>query len=590
MAAINLAKKILRVALFKSSKHMDFSLLSNKIIYASVKHYIENDVISKMPLSRFKAILKKVRNRTLEDLKHLKWAAKSSDSYQSNLDVISTLGFILDNDQFFYRIETYVKEDNYDLFDAIHEAFNEIDNTLDQYHRNPNDKVFLLILMEQVSYIEDRLCSHARRFLFEEFTKTLDTDKIIVVQSFFREIFSSFNSNIKGIIYRNTSEDQAIAHFSVNFQVPIIHSNVELLGRKKVILLTNTQEIIIEPKKELIQSYNLQNQSKEIIHTIDPSILGDRYRLYATISNPSDISMVVDNFWYDGVMFKPEYLLAANGSPLTTDEWIEYIKIIEQNNNQRSIVFRFPAFDKIVSTDDFNGEYPNKNSMYHQHSYYVNYLSAIAHVMKDSMSEISFHIPFIRVEKDMHEWTSFIKRVMKQNEYIKEFQLGFDLDYQSTIQSNKELRASKNMIFHLDSIVMDYIDNFRSYYDALSLRLFKDSHAYADVIDTFQYFRRHYATVKPFFMGHYITSNEMFNRLLRAGYRNFGIHPSVLHQLVPLIKTRIDNKGRYNGFHKFNQERRLFYQQLREKLGPDAVIKQGAYKEYLEEQKEKKNK
>ncbi len=586
MAIMSLAKKITKPVIIKSSTTMDSSLLSDKIVYASFKHYNEEEMINHLPLSRLRSILKKIRLNALDDLKHLKENARSNDS----LEVISALGFIIDNNELFESIELYLIEDKFSLCDAICEAISDSEGTIEKYYLNPNDKIFLLLLTEQIAYIEDRLCSYARRFLFEEFSKTIDTAKIIVIQSFFKEIFYGFNSNIKGIIYRDKSKSQSIAHYSINFQIPIIQSDIELLGRKKIVIITHTQEIICEPKKGIIDKYHQQNQAKDIIYSASTAILGKKYRLYATISNPDDMTMVVNNPWYKGIIFKPEYLLAAKGSPLTKDEWIKHLQVIEQNSNHRSIIYRLPAFDQAMTTEDFNGECPNKESVYRQHSYYHNYLAAIAYVMKDVKSTLSIHVPFVKIEKDMHEWSSFIKLVLDDHDYTRDIRIGFDLDFQSTIQDNVQLRHSNNVVFHIDTIMADYVTNFRTYYDRLSLKLFKDSHAYADIISAIQYFKHHYKEVRPFFMGHYMMSYEMFRRVLRAGYRNFCIHPAFLHQLIPIITTHVESRGKFIGLFQFNKERSLYYEELRKKLGPDAVIELGTYKKMLAEKEKNKDK
>ncbi len=590
MAITNLAKKIIKPVINKSSTSIDFSLLSDKIVYANFKHYDEKEILFHMPPSRLRTILKKIRVNALDDYKHLKETARHNSSLQSNLDVIGTLGFIIDSNELFESIELYVIEDKFNLCDAICEAISDSESTIEKYHRNPNDKIFLLLLTEQISYIEDRLCSYARRFLFEEFSKTIDTNRIIIIQSFFKEIFYGFNSHIKGIIYRDHSKDQSIAHYSINFQIPIIQSDIELLGRKKIVIISHTQEIICEPKKSIIDKYHQQNQAKDIIKSASTSILGKKYRLYATICNPDDMTMVVNNPWYKGIIFKPEYLLVAKGSPLTKDEWIKNLQVIEQNSNQRSIIFRLPAFDQAMTTEEFNGECPNKESLYRQHSYYHNYLAAIAYVMKDVNSSISIHVPCVRIEKDMYEWSSFIKRVLNDHDYSRDIRIGFDLDYQSTIQDNVKLRNSNNVVFHIDTIMTDYVTNFRTYYDRLSLKLFKDSHAYADIISAIQYFKHHYKEVRPFFMGHYMMSYEMFRRVLRAGYRNFCIHPSFLHKLIPIITTHVESRGKCIGLYQFNKERSLYYEELRKILGPDAVIELGTYKKMLAEKEKNKNK
>ncbi|RJX24811.1 MAG: hypothetical protein C4537_05925 [Acholeplasma sp.] len=582
MAAKNLAKDIIKYVLDNPSKTIDMSLLKNKIVYATPKYYSEEQILFSMTPARVRSVLKKVRKSILDDFKHLKSIAVLSTDSLSNLDVISALGFLIDSDEFFQTIEAYIFDDKMGLSNAIYEAMSDRESDAEQYQK-PHDPMFFLLLMEQFTYLEDRLCSHARRFLFQEFSRSIDSDRIVITQTFFKEIFYDFNSHIKGLIYQEESDDSSIAHFSIHFQIPIIQSPIETKGRKKICILCKKQEIILNPKKNLLEQFHRQQQKNSVHEALNTSILGDRYRFFATISHPYDVDLVIDNPWFKGVIFHPEYLIAAKGSPLTIEEWVHFIRYIDLHCQQRSIIFRLPAFDNYVTTDDFEGEYPTKEKFYQLPLYYRNYLAAIADVMKESLSKISIHVPYVMKQSDVDEWMSSIKFMMKEFRYNNQFEIGFDLVFQSTIDHSKEFRKSKHIVFNLEAIIADYANHFRPYYDHVSLKLFKDSHAHAGIREAIQDYRRHYQPVEYLFIGFCLTNPTFFTGSLRAGYRNFGIHPSFIEDLTPIIDTRVKNKGRNNGVHAFNQARTKFYNELREKLGPDAVIKVGTYKKMLQE-------
>ena len=588
MATKNLAKDIIKFVLDNPSKTIDMSLLKNKIVYGTPKYYSEELILNNMTPARVRSVLKKVRKSVLDDFKHLKSIAVTSRDSSSNLDVISALGFLIDSDEFFQTIEAYVIDDKMGLSNAIYEAMSDRESDAEQYQK-PHDSMFFLLLMEQFTYIEERLCSHARRFLFQEFSRSIDSDRIVIIQTFFKEIFYDFNSHIKGLIYQKESDDTSIAHFSIHFQIPILQSSVELEGKKKICILCKKQEIILNPKKNHIEQFHQQQQKNMVHDALNTSILGDRYRFYAMISHPYDVDLVTDNPWFQGVIFHPEYLIAAKGSPLTIDEWVHFIRYIDQHSQKRSIIFRLPAFDNYVTTDDFEGKYPTKESFYRLPLYYRNYLAAIADVMKESLSKISIHVPYVMKQLDVDEWMSNINFMMKEFGYMNGFKIGFDLVFQTTIDQSKEFRKSDQIVFNIESIIADYATHFRPYYDHVSFKLFKDSHAYACIRGTIQDYRHQHKKVEYIFTGFCLSHQMVFQDSLQAGYRNFGIYPSFIQDLTPIIDTRVKNKGMHNGRYAFNQARTKFYEELREKLGPDAVIKIGTYKKMvLDKEKDEK--
>lgn len=590
MATKNLAKDICKLEIDNPSKTIDMSLLKNKIVYAATKYYSEETMLDHMTSTQLRSLLKRVRKSALDDLKHLKSIAVTSGDSISGLDVISSLGFILDNDDFFQTIQSYVFIHHMSLTEAILQTVGDFESVAEQYQTNPHDPLFLLLLMEQLSYMEDRLCSHARRFLFQDFSQTIDSDRIVIVETYFKEIFYDFNSHIKGLIYKEKSSDSSIAHYAIHFQIPIIQSSIEPNGRKKICILCDTKEIILHPKKYHLEQLHLHQQKKTTSTHREAIPIVDQYHFFATISHPYDVDFVWDSPWFEGIIFHPEYLIAAKGSPLTVEEWIHFISYIEQHSQHRSIAFRLPAFDKNVTTIDFDGGYPTKESLYHLPLYYHNYLMAIAKVMNASSSQINIHVPYVIEPSDVDDWIQTIKFMMHEFGYKHDFTVGFDLVFYKTINQYRYFRKSGQFVFNVDMIVADYATNFRPYYDWLSIDRFKESHAYADIIEIFQDYRKRYPSIQFLFTGLYLNQPSMFHGLLKGGYRNLGIHPRFMDDLIPIVEPRILNKGQYVGLHAYNQARSQYYRELREKLGPDAVIELGTYKKMLLEKESEENK
>lgn len=583
MKTTTLLQKIIQLKINEPSKMMDTSLLHKQFIYCEIKHYDEDDVLKRMSVKNIKSLILNIQQALMDDI-HYQKAKKSviQKSHTKN-NIFSTISYLIDTNDVFKKIESMIREEKESLSNAIRFAVEVCDSAADQLTYSKDDPLFPVLLMDQLDYIEERLNSHARRFLFLEFSKSITREKIIVIPSFFKEMFYDFNTNIKGIIYRKRSDEYSITHYSIHFQVPIFYSNVEFIDREKIAITVNPLNVIKNPDKKTINLYRIQENPSIMEETNVLIAVRNRYRFYATISNPNDITLVTNSPWYNGIIFYPEFVIAAKGSPLSVNEWEKHIDHLNRYCNGKMIVFRLPAFDSCITTEDFNGKYPTLESLYDNQHYYENYLRAIAKIMISSSARITIHVPRIIESTDIVHWEHHIDCMLKEYGYIKEFDKGYEFAFRETIHNYKPFQNSYHCIYNIDYLATDFIIDFHLYYHHLSLQRYKASHINADVTFNHYFIRKHGQNHEQIIMGYTITNEKIFNQLYNSGCKCFGIHPKFILSLLPTLSEAIQREGMFVGLFAKNLKRQLFYENLRKELGPSAHIKPGTYQKMLQE-------
>ncbi len=575
-----------------NSNVLNTQLIFQKQVLGRVINFDEKSYIKTFSKSAMKYVLLKLQSLMQEDFDRFFERDHISDLAQP-IPPSSVLSIIVDTCDFHEFVKKCVFEKGLTFTEAFQFAL-KVQLQREREKLNRYSKHVIDHVVEYARILNLRFASNVRRVLLDRLQRLIKEDFIFVLDHFMPEIFFQPSDYLKGIIYRKNHKEEIFNHFSVYYQIPILHSQEPLSDGTLLMMDVESKKITLNPNEKEITSYLEMIDTGKRSFIMDP-FDDNKYKIHSLITNYRDVRHLPSSFIFQrAILYYTDVVVAAKGTALTEEEWGLRIGHIFRKFKGEEVLVRLPGFDEYINIEETYGRQTSIEMFAEEPEYYEPLLKAIATVYKKHLKKkVTIVVPHLQFQIDHETFQSHIRTAFKGYGIENHVDVLFECGNEQAMFEVDALRGSEGILINLDYLAVNYIPDFMFSRDPLTRTMLFKHNIFADL----QYTRYTIKNIKRVATRHILSGFNLqipsiFHRLLIAGYRELVIPIQTPYHFIDEIEQRIRNKGKYAGVYEKDRERTLFYRDYKEKnnyqLGqtrPHNIFKK--LKELEEKEKEK---
>lgn len=526
------------------------NLLHNNKVYAKVIHYDEKSILKTMNNHDIDLIMDQLDVMIRNDIDHFKRLERIA-RLNSN-----TMKLFFDIHEILYH---------FNLRDDIKQKMKQMDLTMTQAYQlvhkinlnlkiNEYNKKHQALSQDEkklrydfVQKINKLLVNHIFRLLFDYMSKNINTDFILYTETLYSSLFYDLHPHLQAIVTKSLSETPWYTHYAIYYQLPII-SFQKPLNQENEILIDLVENVIdFHPDQTIAKRDSTTRKSIYIKYDADHKILESGINLYGMFANYRDVEYTNTLFFLKGIVFLTDYSIFSKGTSLTTREWEERFHHIFEVYKGKSITIRLPLMDKILRTSDFE-DISTMDMLYCNPTYYENIIYAAAKVhQKFPDKQLSFMVPNIESRYDYENWIFHTREMYRDIEKNLPISFISGLENKWAIHEQTGMLSIEKQCIHLDAACNDYISGFSFGRTITDIKTLRNEGLYSDLMyNKEQFVVGKYRSINML-MGHYMTTYDVFHRLLVGGIKHFIIPLHIPEHILDQIEIRMATRGKFAG-------------------------------------------
>lgn len=279
-------------------------------------------------------------------------------SNNMNIDIIKAHREMLDDPNIISNIKEYIKTEKVNIEYAVQFVTNKMSSDFKNL-----DNGYLKARADDIIGLGKLIVDKARNH-----NETLNNKSILVTRNLTpNELIMLDESMINGIITNEANPTSHTAIISKNLDIPFVFEenlDIESLRDKEVIIDTEDESIIIDPENTdvvRIQEKNKKYREEKEKNVKQNKLLDNQHlktKIYANISNISDVNTALENGAVGVGLYRTEFLYMNRDKAPTEDEQFENYKTILEKMGDREVIIRTIDIgtDKKVSYLDLPNE------------------------------------------------------------------------------------------------------------------------------------------------------------------------------------------------------------------------------------------
>lgn len=431
------------------------------------------------------------------------------------------------------------------------------------------------IIKRFVNYLIKRMRYKVTHIIINEIVKNVNEDFICLTNDLNAAYFYEIHPLMKAIIYNDVDNVVMLNHFATYYQIPIIKNQANFKDGDYVSIDINKNMMSFLSVEEQVFEIEIPIE-KNISYTINTveSHKRHNFHIYPMIINYKDIDKVVDvDYFQKGIHFIPDFLIAANGTYLTVDEWNYRLNYMFSKCKGSEIHINLPKFGRHIKLFEDVKLTNTVYDLYEFPEYYENLITALATTHKRYPDKtVYINISNFNEPLDVKNLKKEITIIYRETHDDDNLRFNIEYNNHAAMYKQHKLMKSGGYVLNLDTLISDYIKESLLPRDTITLEHIRYYDLYADL----QYSRkiqRDYdrdTSLILYMSGFHLTNEEIMNRMIIAGYRYFVVPVYMPYFIVPMIekfqKTRYTHIGKY----AIDIERTMFYRQFKKNAHPNA--------------------
>jgi len=532
------------------------NLLHNNKVYAKVIHYDEKSILKSMNDHDIDLIMDQVDVLIRNDIDHFKRLERIARLNSNTMKLFFDIHEILYH--FNLRDDVKQKIKHMDLtmtqaYQLVHKI--NLNFKMNEYNKNhhtlgQDEKKLRYDFIQKINKL---LENHIFRLLFDYMSKNLNSDFILYTETLYSSLFYEPHPHLQAVVTKSLAETPWYTHFAIHYQIPIVSFQKPLTQEKEILIDLIEKVIDFNPNPDIVKQNSTTRKSIYIKHDADHTICESGIHLYGMFANYRDVEHTNELFFLKGIIFLTDYSIFSKGTSLTTREWEQRFHHIFDVYKGNSITIRLPLMEKILRTSDFE-DISTMDMLYCNPTYYENIIYAAAKVhQKFPDKQLSFMVPNIETRYDYENWIFHTREMYRDIEKNLPISFISGLENKWAIHEQTGMLSIEKQSIHLDAAIIDYIQGFsfgKTYADIKTLR--KEG-LYPDLMYNKEQFIVGKYKSTNMLMGHYMTTYDVFHRLLVGGIKHFIMPLHIPEHILDQIEIRMATRGKFVG--EFNKAR-----------------------------------
>ena len=547
------------------TSQINLKLINYKKVYGKVFVYDEQSILKMMPDKQIDLAIDQMDQLIRSDVTHFLRVERILHSNKHITTFFHDIFDILYHPNIKLYVSSNTKSNNLTLSEAYKLAHKINLNAKFKEYQQKNQEVDKKKLQDFVLKINQLVEKHVYRIVFDFATKDITSDFILVTKKLYPSLFHESHSNLVGIVIEPKTGEKWHQSYAVHYQIPIVISEKVYQQNDDMLIDLIDQSITVysdsKTIEENISHEELIGRASETFDIIAESDI----HLYGMFAHYKDVTYSLNPVFSNGIVYLTDFAIFAKGISLTVKEWEKRFHHIFKTYSGQTIIIRMPIMHKDMRTPEFD-DVSSLDMLYCNPSYFESIVYAAAKIhQKFPEKDLSFMIANIESRYDFENWAFLINEMYREVEKNLSISFISSFDTRLGLFEQPSMLSIKKQSIHFDYACEEYFDPFNFGISHLDIKKVRDSYLYADLTYNKEKIVSSRSGCTNMIMGHYLTPQDIFHRILVGGFRHVIVPMQLPHAMIDEILLRMSTRGKFKGVNRKDRLKTIIYRLVKEK-------------------------